>query len=121
MEPGFLQIARLAYLAPMKPQTIFNVVIAIAVGYIVFNPSFNTITCTEWRVVDKDGKGRIGAGTFADGQASVGWVDKDGKTRINAGTWEDGAAAVVWFDKDRKQRIVAGTFEIGRASCRERV
>ena len=101
MEPSFLQIARLAYLAPMKPQTIFNVVIAIAVGYIVFNPSFNTITCKEWRVVDKDGKLRIVAGTVADGQASVVWLDKDGTLRIYAGTLADGT--VVLPTEDRKK------------------
>ena len=33
------------------------------------DPDFRMITCTGWRVVDKDGKQRISAGTDADGYA----------------------------------------------------
>ena len=36
---------------------------------------FDTITCKAWKVVDKDGKMRIGAIASADGSASVLWLD----------------------------------------------
>ena len=39
---------------------------------------------------DRNGKVRIGAGTNADGDASVLWFDSDGKRRINAMTRPDG-------------------------------
>ncbi len=75
----------------------------------VGDATFDTITCKEWKVVDKDGKPRIGAATAPDGSAGVAWVDKDGKPRIVAGTEPDGSANVVWADKDGKPRIGAGT------------
>ena len=103
----------------MKIQTIINCVFAVAfVGYVVsqLNPTFDTITCNKWKVVDKDGKIRIAAATFADGQACVQWLDKDGKPRIAAGTDSDGYAGVVWNDKDLKPRIIAGTYADGFAA-----
>ena len=95
----------------MKTQTIINCVFAVAfVGYVVsqLNPTFDSITCKEWRVVDNDGKLRIKAGTFADGTACVIWLDTDGNARIAAGTGDEGSASVVWLDKDEKRRIAAG-------------
>jgi len=77
--------------------------------------TFDTITCKEWNVVDKDGKARINAGTFANGRASVTWWDKDGKERIRAGTLANGHATVAWGDKDGKLRISAGTYADGGA------
>jgi len=71
----------------MKPQTIINIVFAVAfVGYVVWqrNPTFDTITCKKWRVVDKDGKVRIIAAALANGQAGVQWFDKDEEIRIHA-------------------------------------
>ena len=93
----------------MKTQTIINCVFAVAfVGYVVsqpfstkrfpINPTFDTITCKKWRVVDEDGKARISAGTYADGNASVLWLDKDGKVRIGAGTLADGTVALPTTD-----------------------
>jgi hypothetical protein len=75
--------------------------------------TFDTITCKEWKVVDKDGKLRIRANTLADGGAGVAWADKDGKTRITATTLADGTAAVALADKDRKLRINASTLADG--------
>ena len=75
--------------------------------------TFDTITCKSWIVVDKDGKERIAAATYADGQASVWWYDKDEKIRIAAETYADGNAGVLWFDKDEKVRISASTVADG--------
>jgi len=103
----------------MKTQTIINIVFAVAfVGYVVsqLNPTFDTITCKKWRVVDKDGKVRISAGTFADGTASVALIDKDEKARISAVTYASGYASMTWSDKDGKTRISAATFADGTAS-----
>ena len=88
--------------------------IIVASGFIaavrpVGDATFDTITCKKWKVVDGDGKLRIGATTRADGEASVQWLDKDGKMRIAAGTFADGSASVAWFDKDEKERIEAKT------------
>ena len=95
-------------------------VIVAGVGIAAIQPAgdatFDTITCKAWKVVDKDGKQRINAGTHADGSAVVGWSDKDGKGRIGAGTFADGSAVVGWLDKDGKQRINAGTHADGRAN-----
>ena len=77
--------------------------------------TFDTITCKEWRVVDKDGKTRILANTAADGNAGVMWRDKDGKVRIAANTNAKGLASVGWFDKDGKVRIGADTDADGNA------
>jgi hypothetical protein len=124
----------------METQTIINIVFAVAfVGYVVWqrNPTFGTITCKGWKVVDADGKQRIVAGThaeeagvawldrdekvrikavtLADGEAGVGWFDKDEKVRINAATLADGQAGVAWLDKDEKVRINAATLADGQA------
>ena len=115
----------------MKTQTIINCVFAVAfVGYVVsqpfstkrfpINPTFDTITCKKWRVVDEDGKARISAGTFADGTASVAWFDKDVKSRITASTSADGLAAVTWRDKDGQSRISAGTLADGNSGVQLR-
>ena len=80
------------------------------------NPHFGTITCKRWQVVDNDGKVRIGAGTLADGEASVYWWDKDGKARIAAATNADGQASVQWNDTDGKMRIGAATLADGNAN-----
>jgi hypothetical protein len=77
--------------------------------------TFDTITCKEWMVVDKDGKVRILANTLADGSAAVRWLDKDGKVRIAANTDADGNAGVMWFDKGGKVRILANTNAKGLA------
>ena len=74
---------------------------------------FGIITCKGWRVVDKDGKTRINATTFADGTAGVSWIDKDGKMRIIAATSADGRAGMQWDDKDGKMRIGAATLADG--------
>ena len=126
----------MAYLAPMELQTQIDelkasskrqkiAIIALAcvivagVGVAAIQPAgdatFDTITCKAWKVVDKDGKQRIGAETNADGKAGVSWSDKDGKTRIFALTFADGNAGVLWFDKDEKLRIVAATSPDGDA------
>ena len=72
--------------------------IVAGVGVAAIQPAgdatFDTITCKAWRVVDKDGKQRIGAGTFANGQASADLTDKDGKMRIAAGTFADGTVVL---------------------------
>ena len=108
----------------MKTQTIINCVFAVAfVGYVVsqpfstkrfpINPTFDTITCKEWKVVDADGKARIRTATLTDGTAGVQWLDKDGKVRIGAATFADGNATVQWLDNEGKMRIHAGTFSNG--------
>ena len=96
----------------MEIQTIINIVFAVAfIGYVVWqrNPTFDTIICKEWRVVDKDGKMRIMATTLADGDASMSWLDNDGKMRINAATSSDGQAAMQWLDKEGNMKIAALT------------
>ena len=95
--------------------------IIVAGGFIaavrpVGDATFDTITCKTWKVIDKDGKMRIGATTDANGYASVQWHDKDGKQRITAATFADGNATVSWFDKDEKMRITATTFLDGFSS-----
>ena len=75
--------------------------------------TFDTITCKEWRVVDKDGETRILALTNADGGAGVTWADKDGEARIAASTLADGGAGVLWADKDGKARFAASTLANG--------
>ena len=128
---------RLAYLAAMELQTQIDelktsskrqkiAIIALAsvivagVGVAAIQPAgdatFDTITCKKWKVVDKDGKVRIAAGTFADGAASLAWADKDEKVRIAAVTLADGTARVGWVDKDGKLRIAAATLANGTAS-----
>ena len=82
----------------------------------VGDATFDTITCKTWKIIDKDGKMRIGATTDANGYASVQWHDKDGKQRITAATFADGNATVSWFDKDEKMRITATTFLDGFSS-----
>ena len=77
--------------------------------------TFDTIICKSWRVVDKDGKQRLIAGTFPNGHASVLWFDKDGKLRIAAATDADGDAKVSWLDKDGNGRIIATTNADGDA------
>jgi len=111
----FLVVATMAYLAPMELQTQIDemkqslnrqnlinialaVVIVVGVGVAVIQPAgdaeFGTITCKKWRVIDKDGKQRIAAGTTADGESSVLWKDKDGKLRIDAATFADGTVSL---------------------------
>ena len=100
----------------MKTQTIINCVFAVAfVSYVVWqrNPTFDTITCKTWNIVDAEGKERITAFTNSDGQASVQWHDKDDKVRIDASTFADGHAGVTWLDKYDKQRIGAFTLADG--------
>ena len=101
----------------MKTQTIINIVFAVAfVGYVVSqrNPTFDTITCKTWNIVDADGKKRITALSNPDGQASVVWFDKDEKGRLAAYTTPvDGQAGVLCYDKDGKVRISAATLADG--------
>ena len=103
----------------MKTQTIINCVFAVAfVGYVVSqrNPTFDTITCNAWQVVDADGKARIRAATLTDGTAGVQWLDKDEKMRISTTTFPNGNAGVAWLDKDGKVRIYAVTNDQLQAS-----
>ena len=102
----------------MKTQTIINIVFAVAfVGYVVLqrNPTFDTITCKKWKVVDAKGKERITASTNPDGTATLLWFAKDGKARISAQTFNNGYASVTWMDNDGKTRISAGTDAYGEA------
>jgi uncharacterized protein YodC (DUF2158 family) len=87
----------------------------IGAGRPAGDATFDTITCTTWRVVDKDGKIRIVATTLPGGTTRVTWVDKDGKKRISAGEERDGAASVRWFDKESKERISAYAESDGNA------
>ena len=90
-------------------------VFAVAfVGYVLSqrNPTFGTITCKGWKVIDADGKQRIVAGTHAE-EAGVQWLDKHGKKRIAAVTLADGEAGVAWLDKDGKTRIGTATLADG--------
>ena len=107
------------YPSRMKPQNIINIVFVVAfVGYVVWqrNPTFGTITCKSWYVVDADGKHRIQAFTSPiDGFAGVTWSGKGGKQRITAFTDADGQASVQWYDTDRHCRIAAETYADGRA------
>ena len=81
----------------------------------VGDATFNTITCKEWKVVDKVGKERIVARTAPDGAAAVAWFDKDGKRRIHAVTLPNGVAGVSWRDQAEKERINAATGPDGGA------
>jgi hypothetical protein len=96
----------------MKTQTIINCAFAVAfVGYVVWqrNPTFDTITCKGWKVVDSEGKERITAEIFASGTSSMGWLDKDGQMRIWVVNYADGNAGMHWIDKEGKFRIASGT------------
>ena len=114
---------RLAYSAAMELQTQIDelkasskrqkiAIIALAcvivagVGVAAIQPAgdatFDTITCKAWKVVDKDGKVRISAKTFADGEAGVAWLDKDEKMRIGAGTTADGTVILPTEDMKPK-------------------
>ena len=100
----------------MKTQTIINCVFAIAfVAYVVWsrNPTFDTITCKSWKVVDEDGKERIVTGTDQFGFSSVAFVDKNKQMRISAGTRASGLAGMAIFDMEGKSRIAALSFEDG--------
>ena len=81
--------------------------IVAGVGVAAIQPAgdatFDTITCKAWRVVDKDGKQRIGAGTFANGKAGVGLLDKDEKVRIVAKTNADGTVELPTRDLKAKK------------------
>ena len=98
-----------------KRQKIAIIALAGVAVFFAVKPH-GVITCDGWRVVDKDGKVRIEAATYADGQASVQWLDKDEKVRITATTLADGQASVQWLDKDEKMRIDASTFASGNTS-----
>jgi hypothetical protein len=81
--------------------------------------TFDTITCKEWKVVDKDGKVRIRAGVFgndvglalmdkagtnrimifeSDGDAVMNVNDSGGKPRVAVSVQGNGNAGVVWYD-----------------------
>ena len=108
----------------VKRQRLLNIAllgVIVAGGFIaavrpVGDATFDTITCKTWKIIDKDGKMRIGATTDANGYASVQWHDKDGKQRIAAATFADGNATVSWLDKHEKMRIMATTFSDGFSS-----
>ena len=107
----------------IKRQRLLNIAllgVIVAGGFIAAvrpagDAAFDTITCKEWKVVDKDGKWRIMASTLANGYAGVTWFDKDGNVRIAADTFADGNAGVAWLDKDGKARIDAATAVDGTA------
>ena len=117
--PVFLG-ATMAYPAPMELQTqIEKLEARIAALEKMLHggdATFDTITCKSWKVVDRDGKVRIAATTFHDGDASVQWIDKDEKLRIDAATYPDGQAIVRLWDKDEKMRISAMTYWGGEAT-----
>jgi hypothetical protein len=77
--------------------------------------SFDKVTCKEWWVVDKAGKERIKAMTFADGGAGMGWLDQYGQTRITVEVSPDGDADLHWLDRHGTERIKAGTSADGIA------
>ena len=106
----------------VKRQRLLNIAllgIIVAGGFIAAvrpagDATFDTITCKEWRVVDKHGMVRIAAAAnAADGYAGVAWLDKDEKVRIRASTTADGSAGGEWRDKDGKVRITAATLADG--------
>ena len=78
--------------------------------------TFDTITCKAWRVVDKDGKGRIRAATSDEGNAALVWFDEDGRGRIIVSTQGSRAGTMTFFDKDYVGRIHVSTSERGNAS-----
>ena len=78
------------------------------------NATFDTITCKEWIVVDKDGNTRITAYT-ANGGAGVSWRDRNGQPRIVASALANGTAGVSFCDKDEKGRLTAFTHANGDA------
>jgi YD repeat-containing protein len=80
----------------------------------VGDATFDTITCKEWKVVDKDGKVRIGAGSTSN-TAGMAWNDKDERMRVAIATSFDGAAVASWYDKDGKGRLTAATLPDGKA------
>ena len=124
---SFFLGATMAYLARMELQTqidelktsskrqkIAIIALACLVVFLAQKP-YGVITCDGWRVVDKDGKLRISAGTSADGNAGVRWLDKEGKQRISALIYDNGNAGVMLADKDHKLRISASTYADGKA------
>ena len=66
--------------ASLNRQKLAIITLAVLAGVAVFFAvkPHGVITCDGWRVVDKDGKVRIDAATYADGNAGVHWWDKDG-------------------------------------------
>ena len=81
-------------------------VIVAGIGIAAIQPAgdatFDTITCNAWKVVDKDEKLRISAGTDANGDPSVVWLDKDGNLRIDARTNADGTVVLPTSDMKPK-------------------
>ena len=112
--------ARLAYIALMELQTQIKKLNARIAKLEKMlnggNATFDTIICNRWMVVDKDGKLRIRAVTFADGDAGVELFDKDEKVRIAASTFADGQAAVKCLDNNEMERMTALTRANGKAS-----
>ena len=122
---GALQVIVAQQQVSVKRQRLLNIAllgIIVAGGFIaavrpVGDATFDKVTCKSWRVVDAEGKSRIGAGSL-DGNAGMQWFDKSGKIRINVSTAEEGNAGMQWFDKDGKERIRAATGVDGTADVR---
>ena len=101
----------------LRRQRLFNLaLVGIAIAAVtvaatrpVGDATFNTVTCTSWKLVDNEGKERISASTLADGSAGMKWVDNEGIVRITAFTMAGGSASIIMADKDGKVRIGAGT------------
>jgi hypothetical protein len=103
--------------------------------------TFDTVTCKAWRVVDKDGKVRIGANVAESGSpvlvltntnevpvvmASVldgdrgylGIHDRDGKARLTAAFGEDKAIGLRLFGDNREPRVALHVSANGAAGVR---
>ena len=76
--------------------------------------TFDTITCKQWIVVDKDGNTRITAYTV-NGGAAVSLRDRSGQPRIVAAAHANGTSDVAFSDKDEKGRLVVSTHANGDA------
>lgn len=108
----------------LRRQRLFNLAlvgVAVAAATVAAvrpagDATFDTVTCNAWKLIDKDGKNRILAGTLANGSSAVYWYDKDGKTRIGASTMADGSASITLCDKNGTARIGAATSVEGGAA-----
>jgi hypothetical protein len=106
----------------LRRQRLFNLAlvgIAVAAATVAAtrpagDATFDMVTCKNWKLVDKDGKLRIGAGIEPGGIAAMAWLDTNGKPRVGVSVSND-SAGMTWFDKDGKVRIMADTQTDGQA------
>lgn len=82
------------------------------------SPEPKSITCSELRIVDAEGRLRIRAQALDPGNASVTLRDREGRVRVAAGTFDDGAGGLALLDASGKERIAMETLLSGESTAR---